>query len=88
MLEEIPTLAYGLQFGKGEAVINTVDKHVPILLLANDSALVTGTSILEAFDRLEVAEFSANSLIDSHLLGDLQPIKDNEIQDLRDKFLS
>ena len=88
MLEDIPILPYGSQFEGGREVVNALGKHVPILLIANDSVLVTGQSILETFDRLEVAEFSANSLIDSHIIGKLQPIQDHELQDLKDKFLS
>ncbi|MEQ9300502.1 MAG: class II aldolase/adducin family protein [Cyclobacteriaceae bacterium] len=88
MLEDIPTLPYGSQFDGAQEVVDTLGRNVPILLIANDSALVTGRSILETFDRLEVAEFSANSLIDSHIIGELQPIKDAELQDLKDKFLS
>lgn len=88
MLEDIPMVPYGSHYNGGKLVVETLDKHVPILLVANDSVLVTGGSILETFDRLEVAEFSANSLIDSYNLGELQPIKDNELQELKDKFLS
>ncbi len=88
MLEDIPTLPYGSQFDGGQEVVETLGRRVPIVLIANDSVLVTGESILETFDRLEVAEFSANSLIDSHIIGELQPIKDAELQDLKDKFLA
>lgn len=87
MLEDIPLMPYGSQFDNGEAIVNQLGKHVPILLIANDSILVTGKSILEAFDRVEVAEFSATSLIDSHTIGSLQPIEDEELQELKDKFL-
>jgi L-fuculose-phosphate aldolase len=45
-----------------------------------------GTDILSAFDRLEVAEFSAKSLIDTAVLGPLVPIGNNEIHDLEKAF--
>ncbi len=87
MLEDIPLLKYGCQYNGGGEIVKTLGPHVPILLLENDAIIVTGKSILEAFDRLEVAEFSANSLIDSHALGTLQPINENEISVLKKKFL-
>lgn len=87
MLEEIPMLKYGSQYSGGKEIVKTLGPHVPILLLENDAIIVTGMSIIEAFDRLEVAEFSANSLIDSHLLGELQPINQSEITALKEKFL-
>jgi len=48
---------------------------------------VTGKTILETFDRLEMVEFSASSLIESTLLGDLIAIGEQEINELTDKFL-
>jgi|GEM_PF-4206183 L-fuculose-phosphate aldolase len=36
---------------------------VPVVLAENDSLTVTGPSLLNAFDRLEVAEYSAKALI-------------------------
>jgi L-fuculose-phosphate aldolase len=88
LLEDIPLLGYGSQLGKGEAVAEALGRHVPIVLLSNDSILVTGGSILETFDRLEVAEFSATSLIESRALGSLSPIGQEELEALRKKFLN
>lgn len=87
MLKDIPLVSYGSQFGKS-AIPNVLSKETPIVLIQNDSILVTGKSLLETFDRLEVAEFSARSLIDSKHLGEIVPIEDKEIEDLRRKFLS
>jgi len=87
LLEDIPLMPYGSQFGNGQAITEKLGKHVPIMLIENDSILVTGKSIIETFDRLEVAEFSAASLIDSHTIGRLQPIRDKELEDIRNKFL-
>ena len=58
------------------------------VIIKNDSIIVTGDKLLQTFDRLEVAEFSARSLIMGHPLGALVPINDDQIEDLRKKFLS
>jgi L-fuculose-phosphate aldolase len=58
----------------------------PVLLVQNDCVLTVGTDILNAFDRLEVAEFSARSLIDTAVLGPLVPIADGAIRDLEAAF--
>ena len=55
-------------------------------LLANDSVLITGDGLLQTFDRLEVAEFSAKSLIMAAPIGELKPITDKEVEDLRVAF--
>jgi L-fuculose-phosphate aldolase len=52
----------------------------------NDSVFVTGDKLLNTFDYLEVAEFSANSLVMAASIGPLQPIRDEEIEDLRVAF--
>jgi L-fuculose-phosphate aldolase len=55
-------------------------------MLENDSIIVTGNELLNTFDRLEVAEFSAKSLIMGMSIGTLQPISDDEVEALRIAF--
>ena len=55
-------------------------------MLSNDSIVVIGDGLLNTFDRLEVAEFSAKSLIMGMSIGTLQPITDEEIEALRMAF--
>ncbi len=88
LLREIPLVPYGDQFLEGEEISKLLSVNTPILLLENDSIMVTGRSLLETFDRLEVAEFTARSLTQSARLGELKPIRDDEISDLKKKFLS
>ena len=59
---------------------------MPILLLQNDCILVTGRSVLDAFDRLEVAEFSARSIIDASALGEIVPMDAQAVADLEANF--
>ena len=56
--------------------------------IKNNMVIVTGDKLLQTFDKLEVAEFSAMSLIKSKVLGKFNPIGKKEIKDLKDKFLS
>jgi ribulose-5-phosphate 4-epimerase/fuculose-1-phosphate aldolase len=61
-------------------------KTNPAVMLANDSIVVTGDGLLNTFDRPEVAEFSAQSLIMGMSIGNLQPISDDEVEALRTTF--
>jgi L-fuculose-phosphate aldolase len=88
LLREIPVIPYGDQFTGGTEISGKISPDVPIVLIENDSILITGSSLLETFDRLEVAEFSARSLTQSKVLGKMVPIQDREIEDLKKKFLS
>jgi L-fuculose-phosphate aldolase len=73
-------------YGKPQRVAATLSRQTPVLLIQNDSILTTGQSILEAFDRLEVAEYSAKALIDTVNIGALVPIGDDELRQLEEKF--
>lgn len=85
LLKDIPILPFGTQYAETRRVAETV-KELPCVLLANDSAVVTGDALLQTFDRLEVAEFTAKSLIMAEPLGRLHPISDSEVEELRIAF--
>ena len=57
-----------------------------MLLIQNDAVMTTGSTILKAFDRLEVAEFSAKALLDTAMIGRHVPIGDEDIADLKKAF--
>ncbi|MFN2125563.1 MAG: class II aldolase/adducin family protein [Candidatus Promineifilaceae bacterium] len=86
LLRDIPLVPFKTLYTQAESIAEMVSLSSPVLLIQNDCVLTVGTDILNAFDRLEVAEFSARSLIDSVYLGDLVPIGAGEIQDLEKAF--
>ncbi|MCB9460142.1 MAG: class II aldolase/adducin family protein [Anaerolineaceae bacterium] len=88
MLLETPKLSFGVQYKQPAEVSKIIALGNPVVLLQNDCVLTTGTTLLNAFDRLEVAEFTARSLVESFSIGDLVPIGNEEIQALKDKFLT
>ena len=48
--------------------------------------LVAGTSILDAFDRLEVLESTAEAVINARALGEVASMSDQVIEELRAEF--
>jgi len=87
-LQDIPNMPFGSHFAGEEAILDTISENTPAVIINNDSVLVTGDKLLGTFDRLEVAEFSAKSLTMGTSLGDLVPISDDQVEELRKKFLS
>jgi L-fuculose-phosphate aldolase len=85
LLKDIPLVKFGTQFEDSRQIVEIL-KDVPAVLLANDSIVVTGNGLLHTFDRLEVAEFSAKSLVMAAPIGELSPITDKEVEDLRIAF--
>ncbi len=86
LLRDVPVLPFREFYTQPNRVADAISLSSPVLIVRNDCVLVVGTDLLNAFDRLEVAEFSARSLIDTQLLGPLVPIGDVEIQDLELAF--
>ena len=84
-LKDIPLVPFGIQYEDNKRVAELL-KTNPAVMLSNDSIVVTGDGLLNTFDRLEVAEFSAKSLIMGMSIGTLQPITDEEIEALRMAF--
>jgi L-fuculose-phosphate aldolase len=85
-LQDIPILPYGSQF-ETETIIPNILSNTPAIIVQNDSILVTGDKLLQTFDKLEVAEFSAKSLVLAAPLGQLVPINDAQIEELRKAFI-
>lgn len=86
LLRDVPMIPFETLYTEVNKVANMVSINTPVIVVENDCLLAAGTNVLNAFDRLEVAEFSAKSLIDSAMLGPLSPIGDAEIQDLEKAF--
>ena len=84
-LQDVPKFPFGAQYTEPEKLAEAF-KTRPCAMLANDSIVVASDSLLNAFDRLEVAEFAAKSLILAKPLGTLHPITDKEVEDLRVAF--
>jgi L-fuculose-phosphate aldolase len=56
------------------------------VILENDGVLVTGSDVLEAFDRLEVLESTAEAIINCRAVGSLRPLADAVTQELDAAF--
>jgi len=86
VLRDIPVLPYGTQFSDASAVVNTLSARTPVVLVQNDCLITTGASLLQAYDRLEVAEFTANAVIQARALGPVQRMSDAQAAALHAAF--
>jgi L-fuculose-phosphate aldolase len=86
-LQDIPSLPFGIhKLGKKE-IPELLAAGNQAVIIQNDAVLITGDKLLQTFDRLEVAEFSAKSLVLAKPIGQLLPIKDHQVEELRSVFL-
>lgn len=87
LLRDIPKILYGPQYSDEKQISAAISKKSPVILLENDAILTVGKSLLEAFDRMEVAEFSARSLINACQIGGLVAIDEKQTKELDENFL-
>jgi L-fuculose-phosphate aldolase len=88
LLRDVQRIHYGPQFQDGREIASLVSPEQPIALLDNDGVLVCGTSVLDAFDRLEVLESTAETLINGRLLGSPKTMSEPVIAELTAAFLT
>jgi L-fuculose-phosphate aldolase len=85
-LKDVPCAAYRDVLEHPEKVARLIGPDNPVALLEHNGALVAGKSVLDAFDRLEVLEATAEAIIQSKVLGPISPMDDKVIQELVDAF--
>ncbi len=85
-LQDVPLLPFGAHFHGKNEILDHISSGVSALIIQNDAFMVTGDKLLQTFDRLEVAEFSAKSLVMSTPIGELKPIDNQQVEELRVAF--
>ena len=86
-LRDVRRIPYGIQYVNDGRIAEFVSPKSPAAILDNDGVLATGTSVLDAFDRLEVLESTAEAVINARALGVVAVMPDDVIDALRKAFL-
>ena len=82
MMRDVPFVSAKEFFNDPDAVVAKLSVSTPVLLVENCGVITTGKSLLEAFDRLEVSEFTAKCIIMAKKLGDVNPITQSQVDDI------
>jgi len=85
-LRQIQKVPFSSVYVEHEKVAGMFSDKTPVLICENAQILVTGNSLLHAFDRLEVAEATAQSILAARDIGDLVHISDEEIKEINTAF--
>lgn len=87
VLHDVPRLPFlRLVEDAAEIARHVSLSHRPVLLITNEGALVVGRTPLEAFDRLEVLEATAEALLLAKPVGPLVPMPPSALEELRRVF--
>ncbi|MBB3209420.1 L-fuculose-phosphate aldolase [Rhodopirellula rubra] len=85
-LLDVAHVPYGVQYLADGSIANFVSSKSPAAILENDGVVVAGKSILDAFDRLEVLEATAEAVINAGSVGTVSVMPDAVIAELRSAF--
>ena len=86
LLRDVKRLPYGEIYTKQDETAEAFSEVSPAVMVNNECVIVTGASLLQAFDRLEVMESTAHSIINSGALGSIVHITQEEVNDLKVAF--
>ena len=85
-LQDVHSLEFNSHnYGRND-IIDRISMQSPAVLIQNDCVLLAGNQLLQTYERKEVAEFSAKSLVLSSSLGKVVPISNEQVEELRAAF--
>lgn len=86
LMRDIPKLDFSDFYQKPQETAQAFNESTPIVIVNNDCVAVTGDSLLNAFDRLEVAEYSAKALVFAKNLGQMVAMNQEQIDEIKEAF--
>ena len=69
-LRNIPKYPFGASYAQAEMLAEAITGKNPTAMIQNDCAIATGDSLLKAFDKLEMLEYSAKALLEASAFGE------------------
>ena len=81
LLRDVKKIPYEEIYTNPDQMAKEFVPSCPAVMVENDCVIVTGGSLLQAFDRLEVMESTAHSIISAQEIGPIVHITDPEIED-------
>lgn len=86
LLRDVKRVPYEELYLDPDKLAKEFDAAHPAALVENDCVIVTGESLLQAFDRLEVMELTAASILKSQRLGRMVHTSDEEVAALKETY--
>lgn len=85
-MRDIARVPFGTNITDPGKISQLISEHSPVVMVENDSVISTGNTLINAFDRLEVAEFTANTIIHAKMIGEIVMINEKEVEDINKAF--
>ena len=85
-LRNVKRLPYASSTLDPEGTADALSETSPVLIVSNQCVIVSGSTLLNAFDRLEVLDYSAKAIIAAKDIGPLVMITPDEVKDIEKAF--
>ncbi len=86
VLREIPTFNFGAVYDEPDNVVSTLCARYPAILVRNQFLVTGGKTLIESYDRMEVAEYSAMAAIMAKSIGEIKPMGPAQVAEIIDAF--
>lgn len=86
MLRDVKRLPYEAVANDPASISAAFGEKTPAVIIDNNAVIVTGSSLLNAFDRLEVLDYSAEAIIGARDIGPIVTISDAEVREIHQAF--
>ncbi len=85
MLKDVKRLPYSA-IGEYDLIADTLTTSCPVTVIDNECIITIGKNTLKAFDRLEVSDYSARSVLLAKSVAKINPIDDIQVKEIDDNF--
>ena len=86
LLRDVKRISYEQYYTQQDIAAAYFGEATPAAMIENNCVIVTGSTLLQAFDRLEVMESTAHSIINASAIGQIVHISKEEVEDLKEAF--
>lgn len=86
LLRDVKRVPFDEYYSQQDMIAEYFGEATPAAMVENCCVIVTGNTLLQAFDRLEVMESTAHSIINASAIGDIVHISNEEVDDLKKAF--
>ncbi len=86
VLREIPSFNFGALYDEPDNVVSTLSGRYPAILVRNQFLVTGGKTLIESYDRMEVAEYSAMAAIMARSIGEIKPMGADKVAEIIDAF--
>lgn len=85
MLKDVKRLPY-TAIGDYDLIADALTTKCPVVIIDNECIITIGKNTTKAFDRLEVCDYSARSVILAKSVANITPIDDEQVKEIDDNF--